>query len=345
MRRSDAVQSMIVLAAFLAAVFVVGAPCSAQEARIKDLVNIRGVRTNQLIGFGLVIGLRGTGDTKKSLTTNQAAATLLSHLGQKSKAEDFPPGSVAAVITTADLPPFARIGDAIDVRVSAIGDAKSLAGGTLIMTPLRAGDNEIYAMVQGSVVVGQANGGGAQVLTVARVPLGGIVEKEFIPNFAPDGVLTLSLKQADFTTNARLTDVINEHFRGFFAVSKDPSTIEVSVPRMFQPRVVEFISELERLTVNVDRKAVVVLNERTGTVVMGNDVTISKITITHGDLSIQVGKGADKKSAKSVAAVDGTTVGKLVETLNGLGVKPADLVGILQAIHAAGALQAELKFL
>lgn len=323
------------------------APTHAQDTRLKDLVNVKGFRSNQLIGLGLVVGLKGTGDSKKSLTTNRAIASMLTKLGSGTLTEETVSGNVAAVVVTTELSAFARIGDRIDVNVSTIGDAKSLAGGTLLLAPIRAGDGEIYVVVQGAVVVGQATGDGPRVLTVARVPNGGIVEKEFQPALAPNGVMTLSLKQPDFTTSARITETINTHLKGFYARSLDPVSIEVTVPEPFQSQVIEFISELEALKVKADRKAVVVLNERTGTVVMGSEATIGPVTIAHGDLSIQIGGGSkkDAKKSQSVVEFEETTVGKLIETMNTLGVKPPDLVGILQAIHAAGALQAELKIM
>jgi flagellar P-ring protein precursor FlgI len=316
-------------------------PAFGNDARIKDLVNFRGVRSNQLIGFGLVVGLKGTGDSKKSLTTTRASANMLTRLGMRTTAEEAPAGSVAAVVVTTDLQAFSRNGDRIDVRVSTVGDAQSLAGGTLVLTPLRAGDNQVYVVAQGQVVVGQANGSGPQVLTVANVPGGGVVEREFVPPLAPHGVLTVSLKQPDFTTNARIADKINSHFKGFYAKSNDPSAIDVTIPELFleSGRLIEFLSELENLRVTADQKAIVVINERTGTVVMGSQVVINDVTVAHGELSIQISKTKEKR----VVDIDGTTVGKLVESLNSMGVKPADLIGILQAIHTAGALNAELK--
>jgi len=329
--------------------FLIAETVHAEPSRVKDLVNIRGVRTNQLIGLGVVVGLKNSGDSSKSLATNKAVATMLTRLGMKTSPEETVPGNVAAVVATIELPAFARIGDRMDVRLSTVGDAKSLAGGTLLMTPLRGGDGNVYVMAQGPVVVGQANGNGAQVLTVATVPQGGVVEQEFTPSLAPLGKLMLSLKHPDFTTNTRVVDAINSHFKGFFAESLDPATVEVRVPEYFQTKVVQFVSELEVLKVEADSKAIVVLNERTGTIVMGADVMISPVTIAHGDLSIRIGgKGAGKKSDKpdeSVVKIGGTTVGKLVETMNAMGMKPADLVGVLQAVAAAGALQAELKFM
>lgn len=339
--------------AFMLMVFLMSEPARAEEVRIKDLVNVKGVRTNQLIGMGLVVGLKNTGDSAKSLATNKAVANMLTRLGMKTEPSEAVSGNVAGVIATIELPAFSRNGDRVDVRLSTIGDAKSLAGGTLLLTPLRAGDGNVYVMAQGAVVVGQAKGDGAQVLTVALVPAGGSVEQEFIPALAPEGKLSLTLKNPDFTTNTRVADAINAHFKGFIAKSLDPASIDVMIPSFYQEKTVAFISDLESLKVMADHKAIVVLNERTGTVVMGADVVIAPITIAHGDLSIKVGGkasagaagGKPTKPNENVVKLGGTTVGQLVETMNALGMKPADLVGILQAIYAAGALQAELKFI
>lgn len=319
---------------------------SSEPARLKDLVNVRGVRNNFLNGFGLVVGLKATGDSKASLATNKAVATMLTRMGMKTTADEVVAGNMAAVMVTAELPAFTRIGDTLDVKVSAVGDAKSLAGGTLILTPLRAGNSEIFAVAQGPVAVGQASGAGAQVLTVARVPQGATVEREFAPEIAAQGRLTLSLRNPDFTTSSRIAETINRKLRGFYAEAKDVAAVEVRVPPQFDEKLVEFVSELEAMSVEADTKAVVVLNERTGTVVMGRGVVIAPVAIAHGDLSIRIGDkkgGKDQGTSKVVVPV--ATVGDLIETMNALGVKPADLVGILQSIHAAGALKAELRFL
>jgi flagellar P-ring protein precursor FlgI len=320
----------------------------ARPARLKDLVNVRGVRSNFLNGFGLVVGLKATGDSKKSLATNRAIATMLTRMGMKTAAEEVVSGNMAAVLVTAELPPFARSGETIDLKVSAVGDARSLAGGTLIMTPLRAGDGEVYAVGQGAVVVGQASGNGPQVLTVARVPGGAMVERDFSPQIAAKGALTLTLDNPDFTTASRIAETINTKLKGFYADARDVSTVQVMVPPTYQARVVDFMAELEAMTVEADTRAVVVLNERTGTVVMGSSVVLGPVAVAHGDLSIRIGddkKGGKGGQEKSLVTLGASTVGDLVDAMNALGVKPADLVGILQAIHAAGALQAELKFL
>jgi len=316
--------------------------------RLKDLVRVRGVRSNFVNGFGLIVGLKSTGDSKKSLATNKMIANMLTRMGMKTREADVVAGNMAAVLVTGELPPFARIGDVFDVKVSAIGDARSLAGGTLILTTLHAGNSEVFAVAQGSVVVGQASGSGPQVLTVARVPQGASVEREFQPSIANNGELILSLLRADFTTASRIAEMINTKLKGFYANPKDVGSVEVLMPPEFQGRLVEFIAELESMRVEDDTKAVVVVNERTGTVVMGASVIVAPVAIAHGDLTIKIGaKGgkADKSPPKSVVAVGGATVGDLLETLNSLGVKPADLVGILQSLHASGAINAELRFI
>ncbi|MEY4630701.1 MAG: hypothetical protein RIQ81_821 [Pseudomonadota bacterium] len=315
-----------------------------QEVRLKDMVHIRGVRTNQVYGLGLVVGLNGSGDSKKSLATNRAAASMMSRLGMQMKEEEIVPGTMAIVMVTADLPPFARNGDKFDVKVSTVGDAKSLAGGNLVITPLRAADGKTYAVAQGSVVIGKASGSGTQVQTVATIPDAATVEREIAVDFAKTGAITLALKDADFTTTQRICDVINAHFRGFYAEAVDPSAVKVRIPPNFEGKVVEFVSEMESLKVSADRPAVVVLNERTGTVVMGGDVLVSPVSISHGDLSIQVGgKQKDSAGRETIVDVNGTSVGSLVKSLNAMGVKPADLVSILNSLKTAGALKADLR--
>ena len=316
-----------------------------QKVKLKNLVNIKGVRSNNLVGYGIVFGLAGTGDSAASVATTQAVSKMLNKLGMKSKPEELALGNFASVIATAELPAYARSGDRIDIRISANGDASSLAGGTLLLTQLKAGNGKTYVVGQGPVVVGQVSGKGASILTVARIPKGGLVERDFRPSLGLNGKIVLSLKNADFTTNARISKVINSYFRGFYATSLDPASINVDIPPNYHDQVVAFIAEIEGLEVAQDRKAVVVLNERTGTVVMGYDVTIGPITIAHGDLTVKVGgeQGGPKNS--SLVEIQSTTVGDLVKSMNDLGVKPQDLVGILQAIDAAGALRGEMIFI
>jgi flagellar P-ring protein precursor FlgI len=356
-KRNDLVARLTLVAVLAAVLALIGASrAHAAPARLKELATVRGVRPNFLNGLGIVVGLKATGDSKKSLATNKAVANMLTRLGMKTRAEEVAAGNLAAVLVTAELPPFARIGDTVDVKVSAVGDAKSLAGGTLVLTPLRAGDSQVYAVAQGAVAVGQANGNGAAVLTVARVAEGGTIEREFLPQIAANGKLVLALRSPDFTTASRIAEGVNKLLKGFFAEAVDVGSVEVKVPPLYAGRLVDFVAELEAMTVEADTKAVVVLNERTGTVVIGTGVTIAPVAIAHGDLAIKVeapgggaaggAKGQGKGASKNVVPLGGgATVGDLVDTLNALGVKPADLVGIIQAVHAAGALKAELKFL
>lgn len=321
----------------------------SQQVRIKDITNIRGYRENQLIGFGLIIGLSGTGDSAKSVASTQALSNLMTKMGIKIDSNQVITQSIAAVIVTANLMVFKRIGDKIDVKVSTIGDAKSLAGGTLLFTPLKAADGQIYAVAQGSVVMSEAKGSGTQVLTTAIIPNGGIVEKEFKPTIVSDGILTLTLNYPDFTTSSRIAEAINKHFQGFYAKSQDPSSVYVEIPILYNDNLIDFIAEMENISVITDQKAVIVINERTGTVVMGADVVVSSVSISHGDLSIKIGDNNNSKSKnninQNVVNIHTTTIGKLVDTLNALGVKPQDLVGIIQSIHAAGAIHADLKIL
>ena len=294
------------------------------------------------MGIGLVIGLNTTGDTPASITTSQAIKTLLNRLGMDPGEGAVLTQSSAAVVVTAQLPPFARNGDQIDVKLSIIGDATSLAGGTLLMTPLKAGDGNVYAIARGPIVVGTASGEGAETLTVANIPNGAQIEKDFIPNIVRGGVIDLSLQNPDFTTSSRITKEINASFREFVASSSDSTLIRVRVPQRYKNKVVDFISRLENLKVKVDQKAIVVLNERTGTVVMGAEVRVAPVVLSHKGLSIEVGGG---KNPDSMVEMNGSSVGELVKSLNSMGVKPPDLVSILQSIHASGALQAELKYL
>jgi flagellar P-ring protein precursor FlgI len=328
---------------FLLAVFMQPV-AMGQEVRIKDIANLRGDRTNSLIGFGLVIGLNKTGDSPTSLMTNRAVSTMLSRLGMTPDNPQVATQAAAAVVVTAELPAFANIGDRIDVRLSVIADATSLAGGTLLMTHLRAGDGEIYAVAEGAIIVGQATGKNAKTLTVARIPDGGTVEKEFSPTIMKNNAIDLNLRQADFTTSDRVSHIINQHFRMFVATSLDSSRVRVQVPPEFQSKLTAFIAEIESLTLETDQKAVVIVNERTGTIVMGGGVKISDVVVSHNGLSIEVGSGKTTKK-ESVVPVQGATIGDLVKSLNQMGVKPEDMVSILQSIHASGALKAELKLL
>jgi len=346
---------------------------TAGAARIKDIASIKGVRPNQLIGYGLVIGLDGTGDGNKSVFTKQSIVTMLERMGMTIKADDIRVENVAAVMVTAELPPYVRVGNTIDVLVSSIGDATNLQGGTLLLTPLKAVNGVVHAVAQGPISTGgfEASGSGANVQknfpTVGRVANGAMIEKEIAAEFISDGSFSLSLLEPDFTTASRVAQTINASFAAPIAVTPNPGTINVKIPQTYEQRVVELVTRVEGLLVNPDNIAKVVINERTGTVVMGENVRIGVIAIAHGSLSVQIKESADvsqplpfSESGRTVVTPDtsitveegngrlsvvngGVNIGEVVRALNALGVTPRDLIAILQAIKAAGALSAKLE--
>ena len=315
-------------------------------ARVKDIANVRGVRDNQLIGYGIVVGLKGTGDSKAEFT-NKSISRMLDKLGNKVEDKEVASKNVAAVIITASLPAFARAGNKMDITVSSVGDASSLQGGTLLQTPLRAADQQIYAVAQGSVLVG---GGSDAHPTVGRLPNGAIIERDVAEDFTSRKMFRLTLHNPDFTTSARLAKKINLDLSGKYATAKDAGTVDIVVPFAYEGRAVELLASIESLEVTPDARARVIVNEKTGTVVIGENVRISRVAISHGDLTVKVeGTGKNKskdQAADRVAVLDtGTSVGDLVKAMNNLGVSPKDLITILQNIKAAGALQGELEIL
>ncbi|MCC7440148.1 MAG: flagellar basal body P-ring protein FlgI [Bdellovibrionales bacterium] len=327
-------------------------PAPAQAARLKDVAVVKGVRENILIGYGIVVGLKGTGDSN-SAVTGQSLTRLFTKLGLD-VAQDAGVNSknAAAVIVTAKLPPFARVGNKIDVTVSSIGDATSLEGGTLLVTPLRAGDQNVYAVAQGALTIGSvADGTTTNFPTVGRVVSGATIEKDLELNFAGKKSFRLSLHNPDFTTSARVVTLINAELGGQFATARDSATIDVVVPFSYEGNSVELLARLENVNVVVDSGARVVLNERTGTVIMGENITVSPVAIAHGDLAIEVGKqqaqegGARAKIERVMEIKKTTNVSDLVRALNTMGVRPKDMTSIFQALREAGALQAELEFM
>ena len=267
---------------------------AADAARIKDIAGIGGVRENQLIGYGLIVGLMGTGDDPKNGFTRETIANLLRRQGMNMTGKDPKPKNIAAVMLTAQLPPFAKTGTRIDVTVSSIGDATSLQGGTLLMTPLRAADGEVYAVAQGPLIIGGFSAGGANAsmtknhTNVGIIANGALVEREVKYAFGQDKNFRINLFQPDFTTAKRLADAVTGKFQGLEAKAIDSSTILVGIGPTFTGNLVEKVSELENIDVSVDTVAVVVMNEKTGTVVMGENVRISTVAIAHGNLSIQI---------------------------------------------------------
>lgn len=326
-------------------IFLSGVYYSAHAARLKDIANIRGVRGNQLIGYGIVVGLNGTGDSKAEYTA-KSLERMLDRLGMKLTNKELASKNVAAVIVTATLPAFARAGNKIDITMSAVGDASSLKGGVLLQTPLRAADQQIYAVAQGSSLVGFSGTGVHE--TVSRLPNGAIIERDMGEEFASRKMFRLTLHNPDFTTAARAVKTINKELSGKYATALDAATVDLISPSSYEGKGVELLALIESLEVNPDQPARVVINEKTGTVVIGDRVRISQVAISHGDLTVKVGGdggGAGKKGGDSIIMMEESTVGDIVKAMNRMGVTPKDLMTVLQSIKAAGALHGELEVL
>lgn len=323
------------------------APMLSQAARLKDISSIRGVRENQLIGYGIVVGLKGTGDGKAEFTA-KATARMLDKLGVKLETQSVESKNVAAVIITASLPAFGKAGNPMDITVNALGDASSLEGGTLLQTPLRAANETVYAVAQGSIIIG--GDGKNAFTTVGRIPNGAIIEKDVGADFSARKMYRLTLHNPDFITAARAILTINRELGGQYATAKDAGTIDVITPFAYEGRGVELLATIEAIDINPDSKARVIVNERTGTVIIGDKVKVSKVAIAHGNLSVKVvgkdGKASKDSADEKVMLLDsGVSVGDLVQALNKMGVTPKDLISILQSIKAAGALHGELEVL
>jgi flagellar P-ring protein precursor FlgI len=355
-------------------IFAFSITAADAAVRIKDIATLKGVRENQIIGYGLVIGLKGTGDTLRNAPfTEQSLQSMLDNMGINVRGTALRTRNVAAVVVTADLPPFAARGSRIDVAIASLGDASSLTGGTLVMTPLRGADGEVYAVAQGALSVGGYSiEGQAQTLsqgvpTAARIPNGALIEREVQGRFYEMESLILELKNPDFVTATRILDAINQYGQGRYrarvAFERDYRTIVLSRPRSVAP--VRFIAEIGALLVEPDTPARVVVDERTGTVVINRNVQISTVAVTHGNLTVRVTEvpvvsqpspfarrgetvvtpqtfiEANEPGAQ-VAILRGADLQRLVRGLNQIGLKPSGIISILQAIKAAGALQAEL---
>jgi flagellar P-ring protein precursor FlgI len=364
------------LAALLIGVLWFLAPAcgEASEVRVKDVARIQGVRENELLGYGLVIGLNGTGDKAGTLFTAQSIASMLQRLGIAVPRDRISAKNVAAVVVTAKLPPFAKAGTTLDVIVSSLGDSSTLQGGLLLLTPLQAADGKVYAVAQGPVSLGgfrvDAGGGGDKVqknhTTVGRVPNGAIIEREVPTTVVENQTLAILLNNPDFTTAGRLAEAVNRSLGVGRARAEDAATVRVAVQA--DQDLVGLISTLEHLRVTPDRVAKVVVNERTGTIIMGSEVRISTVAIAHGNLSVQIktdyqvsqpapfARGrtavvpqrdvAIQEDRKNLSVIpEGASIGDLVQALNVLGVTSRDLISILQAIKQAGALQADLEII
>ncbi|HEV2563171.1 MAG TPA: flagellar basal body P-ring protein FlgI [Rhizomicrobium sp.] len=363
------------LAAF-AALIVAIAPAEAFAfSRVKDLVDVEGIRDNMLVGYGLVVGLNGSGDSLRNAPfTQQSLQTMLERLGVNTRGETMQTKNVAAVMVTANLPAFAGQGTRIDVSVSAMGDAKSLQGGTLLVTPLFGADGNIYSLAQGPVAIGgfTASGQGATVTrgvpTAGRISNGAIVERETGYQLAGTNAVKLSLHNPDLTTASRIAQAVNRFLGTNLAEASDPSTIHLSVPANYPNGTVGLLTDVEQLKVDADQPAKVVIDEQSGVIVMGSDVRISTVAIAQGNLTIRVTETPqvsqpqpfsqtgttqvvprtqiqidDSKGNKMAVLSEDVSLQKLVDGLNALGVGPRDIISILQAIKAAGALQADIE--
>lgn len=331
---------------YIVSILLVFAVGIVEAARLKDIASIRGVRENQLMGYGIVVGLKGTGDGKNEFTS-KSMGRLLDKLGVKIDDKDVQSKNVAAVIVTASLPAFAKAGNPLDITVSAIGDSASLQGGTLLQTPLRAGNEQVFAVAQGTVVI-SGDGGKDLHTTSGRIPNGAIIEKDVQSDFSSRKMFRLTLHNPDFTTAARSVLTINRELGGQYASAKDAGTIDIVTPFSYENKGVELLATIESIQINPDSRAVVIINEKSGTVVIGDKVKISKVAVSHNGISVKVGdsKGKDKGSAEEkIALIEGASVGDLVQNLNKVGITPKDLITLLQAIKAAGALHGELEVL
>ncbi len=349
-------------------------PAAAFSApiRLKDLVEFDGVRSNDLVGYGLVVGLNGTGDgLRNSPFTEEIMTNILERLGVNVTGEQFRPKNVAAVLVTASLPPFARAGSPIDVTVSAIGDANSLLGGTLIMTPLNAADAEIYAVAQGTIIAGgaSATGNGASVVrgvpTSGVIPSGATVEREVDFDFGSLTSLRLALRTPDFTTAGRIERAINQNFGRQVAVMLDSGTVELNITATKMPSPAHALGRIENILVEPERRARVVVDQASGTIVMGEDVRISRVAVSQGNLTLRIEEaplvaqpnpfspGETVVVPRTTASItdepgigladlrEGTSLSEVIAGLNALGVAPRDMIDILKSIKASGALQAE----
>jgi flagellar P-ring protein precursor FlgI len=344
-------------------------------SRVKDLVEVEGIRDNQLVGYGLVVGLNGTGDSLKNAPfTQQSIQTMLERLGVNTRGDTMQTKNVAAVMVTASLPAFAGEGSKIDITVSAMGDAKNLQGGTLLVTPLFGADGQIYAVGQGPVAVGgfSAQGDAASVTrgvpTAGRIANGAIVEKNTGFTLASMSSLKLSLHNPDLTTATRIAAAINDYLGSKVALATDPSNVQLALPANYNGGVMALLTDIEQVKVDPDQPAKVIIDENSGVIVMGSDVRISTVAIAQGNLTIkvqetpQVSQPApfsntgtttevprtsiqidDSKGNKMTVLHPGVSLQSVVDGLNALGVGPRDIISILQAIKAAGALQADIQ--
>ncbi|MDR2161328.1 MAG: flagellar basal body P-ring protein FlgI [Desulfovibrio sp.] len=360
----------VLIAVFLA--LLLACPASEADAvRIKDIASFSGVRDNQLVGYGLVVGLSGTGDKKDSAFTMRSMVNMLEKMGVQVDLKQMKPKNVASVMVTARMPVSAKPGSRLDVTVSSLGDSTSLVGGVLIQTPLKGVDGKIYALAQGALAVGGFTVGGNQaqaqknITTVAQVPGGGIVEKAVPFEFNSMDHLTLSLHAPDFSTTNQVVERINAALGGNFAAAQDAGSVRMEIPGDFRGNIVPLMASLENIEIVPDSAAKVVVDEKTGTIILGREVRITRVAVAHGNLQVMVqenlnvsqpsmfGGGstvvtpstdlASREEERRLNILEGATLQELVDGLNSVGATPRDLISILRAMKAAGALHAHLE--
>jgi len=346
-----------------------------RQVLIRDIVTIDGIRDNPLIGYGVVVGLKRTGDSQQTIFTTQTLANMLQRLGVQVTAATIQVRNIAAVMVTASLPPFARPGTTLDVTVSSVGDAKSLEGGVLLLTSLHAADGQVYAEAQGPLTLGGytvgANGNTKEVnhVTVGRVPNGGIVERDASIDLAKLKIISLSLREQDFSVTRDIASAINHEFGKDVASAIDSRRVDLNIPQMGAAPIPTLLAKVQSLPLSIHPAAKVIVNERTGTIVMGGDVKLSPVSVLHGDLTVEVSTTfavsqpapfsktgttevvpetevkTKEGPAKSIQLKEGASVEELINGLHTMGATAHDIVAIIQAIKAAGGLQAELEVL
>jgi Flagellar basal-body P-ring protein len=363
--------------AALAALALSGPVAQAQAAaaRIKDIVDFEGIRENQLVGYGLVVGLNGTGDgLNNSPFTRQSLQSMLERLGVNTAGENVRTANVAAVMVTANLPPFGTQGSRIDVSVAALGDARSLQGGTLLVTPLLGADGEVYAIAQGPVIINgfRAEGDAATIIsgvpTTGRISNGALIEREIDFHLGSLRSLRLALRNPDLTTARRIALSINDFIGVPTATPEDPATVRVTLPAGFNGNIVDLLTDIEQLMVETDQPAKIVIDENSGIIVMGRDVRVSTVAVAQSNLTVTIAENPEvvqpapfsfgetavepntdldviETSSNLTLVNESVTLQELVDGLNALGITPRDLIAILQAIKATGALQAEIEVL
>jgi flagellar P-ring protein precursor FlgI len=365
--------SAVVIRLLITALALMALAAPASGARLKDIATFSGVRTNDLVGYGLVVGLPGTGDKSGSTFTVQSMANMLESMGVKVDRAALKPKNVAAVMVTVKMPASARPGSRVDATVSSVGDASSLLGGVLLLTPLKGVDGSVYALCQGPLAVGGFSAGGdaasasKNISTVGRIPGGAVIERSVPFAFNDQQDVSIQLGVEDFSTAKQVTDSLNRALGGDFASARDASTVRLQVPPKFRGDIVSLMASLENLEVRPDSRAKVVVDEKTGTVVLGANVTLSRVAVSHGNLNVVVAEQPQvsqpgafspgrtvvtpstqlgvREEQRRLILMDGASIQELVDGLNAIGATPRDLISILRTMKSAGSLHADLEVL